>query len=218
MATRRQRMPGPERREQLLDLALAVVAGDGAHALTIDRVAREAGVARTVVYAHFGSLDELIDALISRSEQRAVERVAALVPAAIGGSLSGADVDRLLLDGLEGLFAELGRDPAMWRVIFMAPEGLPPRFAARLGAGRDLVAALLRPVVARGLERRGLTALDPEITTRLLQAVVRESVRLHLHDPAAYPSARLLDQLRIYLTALRPPASDVQTRTNDHAT
>jgi AcrR family transcriptional regulator len=209
-------MRGADRREQLLDVTLHLVASDGAHALSIDRVAREAGVARTVVYAHFDSLDALADALITRSEQRAVQRVAALVPAAAirSASLSGIDVDRLLLDGLRGLFSELARDPDMWHVVFLAPEGLPPRFAARLDAGRELVASLLEPVVARGLERRGLGALDSDVITRMLQAVIREGARLHLRDPATYPVERLLGQIEAFLAAVHPTGK-VHRRTED---
>lgn len=197
-------MRGADRREQLLDTLLRLVAEDGAHGLSIDRVAREAGVARTVIYAQFESLDAMIDALITRSEQRAVQRVAGLIPVAEIGSpsLSGRGVDQLLLDGLRGLLSELANDPAMWRVIFMAPEGLPPAFAKRLEAGRELVITMLEPVVARGLRGRKATGLDSEITARMLQAMIREGARLHLRDAEAYPVDRLVDQFEALLTSL----------------
>jgi AcrR family transcriptional regulator len=200
----RQRMPGAERREQLLDSLLHVFATEGAHAVSIDRVAREAGAARTVVYAQFDSLDAMIDALVARSERRAVQRVAGLIPAAAirNTSLSGVDVDQLLVDALRGLFSELANDPDMWRMIFMAPEGLPPAFASRLESGRELVVRMLQPVVTRGLRSHGLDALDGEIAARMLQALIREGARLHLRDPETYPVDRVIGQLEALMAAL----------------
>jgi AcrR family transcriptional regulator len=59
-------MPRPSRRAQLLDAAVAVIRRDGAHALTLDAVAAEAGVSKGGVLYHFGSKRALVDALIGR--------------------------------------------------------------------------------------------------------------------------------------------------------
>ncbi|HZH24453.1 MAG TPA: TetR/AcrR family transcriptional regulator [Solirubrobacteraceae bacterium] len=57
-------MPRPNRRQQLLDAAFAVIRRDGAQALTLDAVAVEAGVSKGGVLYHFGSKRALIDGLV----------------------------------------------------------------------------------------------------------------------------------------------------------
>lgn len=59
-------MPRPSRRTQLLDAAVGVIRRDGAHALTLDAVAAEAGVSKGGVLYHFGSKRALIDGLLER--------------------------------------------------------------------------------------------------------------------------------------------------------
>jgi AcrR family transcriptional regulator len=62
-ATRR-RMRGPERRAQLLEVARKVFGGHGFHTVTMDTVAREAGVTKPILYDHFPSKRELYLALL----------------------------------------------------------------------------------------------------------------------------------------------------------
>jgi AcrR family transcriptional regulator len=57
-------MARPSRRRELLDAANAVIRRDGAHALTLDAVAAEAGVSKGGVLYHFGSKRALIDGLV----------------------------------------------------------------------------------------------------------------------------------------------------------
>ncbi len=57
-------MPRPNRRQGLLDAAIAVIRREGAHALTLDAVAAEAGVSKGGVLYHFGSKRALIDGLV----------------------------------------------------------------------------------------------------------------------------------------------------------
>ena len=55
-------MSASERREQLLDVTKEVVGEDGFHAVSIEGVARRAGITRPVVYEHFGDLPGLLEA------------------------------------------------------------------------------------------------------------------------------------------------------------
>src|SRR5919204_3630953 len=74
------RRPREERREQLLDAALSVLDADGFAGLTIEGVAREAGLAKTVVYDTFGGREELLRALLAREQERALSALAAALP------------------------------------------------------------------------------------------------------------------------------------------
>src|SRR6266566_2413144 len=60
----RRRMRGPERRAQLLDVARRVFGTSGFHAVSMEAVAKEAGVTKPILYDHFPSKKELYLALL----------------------------------------------------------------------------------------------------------------------------------------------------------
>ena len=57
-------MRAPERRAQLLDVARRVFGTSGFHAVSIETVAKEAGVTKPILYDHFPSKKELYLALL----------------------------------------------------------------------------------------------------------------------------------------------------------
>src|SRR5919199_4438777 len=92
------RMRAEERREQLLDATKAIVDERGFHAVSIEAVARAAGITRPVVYGHFRDLPGLLEALVEREGARALEQLAAVLPT----QLTEGDPRELLLAGFRG--------------------------------------------------------------------------------------------------------------------
>ena len=74
------RMQAGERREQLLDATKTIVAERGFHAVSIEAVAREAGITRPIVYGHFTDLPGLLEALVERETARALTQLATVLP------------------------------------------------------------------------------------------------------------------------------------------
>src|ERR687894_2202258 len=136
MATRfpatSSRMPAGARREQLLDVAKAIVLERGFHAVSIEAVAREAGVSRPIVYGHFGDLPGLLEALVLRETARALRQLEDVLP----GDLGAGDASALLLASLRGYLEAVHADPATWRLVLMPPEGAPALLRDRLAQGR----------------------------------------------------------------------------------
>lgn len=64
MVEPRRRMRAPERRAQLLDVARKVFGTSGFHTVTMDDVAREAGITKPILYDHFPSKRQLYLALL----------------------------------------------------------------------------------------------------------------------------------------------------------
>jgi AcrR family transcriptional regulator len=63
-----KRLPPGERREQLIDAALAVAARDGHENVAFEAVAKQAGVTRNLVYHYFpGGRQELLEAAVHRA-------------------------------------------------------------------------------------------------------------------------------------------------------
>src|SRR6478672_9862208 len=129
MATRTPvRMSAEARREQLLDVTKAIVAERGFHAVSIEAVAREAGITRPIVYGHFSDLAGLLEALVDREGERALAQLAKLLPTDLGSG----DPSEQLLAGLRGYLDAVQADPATWRLVLMPPEGAPEILRERI--------------------------------------------------------------------------------------
>lgn len=76
-----RRMAKVDRRDQLLDVAGDLVLGRGVAAVTIERVAAEAGVSRALAYQHFDNADDVLLALYRREVAHLAEQILGAVDA-----------------------------------------------------------------------------------------------------------------------------------------
>jgi AcrR family transcriptional regulator len=60
---------GPEVRDRILETASALFYRQGVRAVGVDLVVAEAGVAKTSLYRHFGTKDDLVAAFLAREDQ-----------------------------------------------------------------------------------------------------------------------------------------------------
>lgn len=185
----RRRMSAEDRREQLLDVALDVVVAEGFYAATIDRVAREAGVTRTLIYSQFGDLPGLVSALVDRETGRAMEGlVEALAP--MPADLDFVEIGETLLRAMVGA---VQRAPRSWAILLNPPEGGPPELHERIAAGRSLARVHVQELLT---DRLPAEVADPELAAHLHQLLGEELVRLHVRDPERYPLDRMIRQIR----------------------
>lgn len=192
--TRKQpRMTAEQRREQILDVTRAIVDERGFHAVTIDGVAREAGITRPVIYGHFNDLPGLLHALIEREAERATAQLEAVLPQ----PAPGGDPLELLVGALEDWLEAVRDAPATWRMVLMPPEGAPVELHEGIAESRAEAALHLQRLAAPELASgAGQASPDPELTARLLQSLSEEAARLLLSDPERYPIERLVRHAR----------------------
>jgi AcrR family transcriptional regulator len=188
------RLPAEARREQLLDATKAIVAREGFHAVSIEAVAREAGITRPIVYSHFQDLPGLLEALVEREGRRALAQLASVLPSTLG-----SDPREQLIAALTGYLEAVKADPGTWRLVLMPPEGAPQVLQRHVTKGREAVLAVLAQAVQPGLGA-GRESPDPELTARMLSATADEAARLLLTDPRAYPVQRLVAHARWVLS------------------
>jgi AcrR family transcriptional regulator len=172
------RMTAGQRREQLLDATKAIVLADGFHAVSIEAVAREAGITRPVVYGHFDDLRGLLEALVDREALRAL------------GQLPERYDD--LLEALTAYLRAVRDDPGTWRLVLMPQEGAPRLLHERIAAGREAVVERLAAAAPEGLP-------DPELAAHMLRAYADEAARLTLEG---YDVERILTLTRFTLDKL----------------
>ncbi|MEA2293914.1 MAG: hypothetical protein QOE86_1553 [Solirubrobacteraceae bacterium] len=198
-----KRVPMAERREQVLDAALALIATQGYRAVSMEAVARAVGVTRPVVYGAYPSLPVLLAALVVREEQRALRVLAAIVPADPGPR----DPDDVLLESLRAFLAAVARHPDTWRLILLPIEGTPRLVRREVERKRAKLLEQLRVLVRWGLEHRGgMRELDEDLLTRAILSVGEEAGRLLLTDPERYSVERLTGFAQSLLAAVGPRA------------
>jgi AcrR family transcriptional regulator len=183
-------MSAGERREQILDATKQLARERGFHRVTIDAVARAAGITRPVVYGHFGDLSGLLNALVDREGERAAEQLAALLPT----DLRSGDPRQILVGALRAFLEAVNADPTTWRLVLMPAEGTPDvlreRFVRERAAVTAQLAAAVGPTFSLGPSG---ASPDPELTARVMQALAEELARLSLEDPERYPVDRLVE-------------------------
>ena len=180
------RLSAAERREQLLDVTKAIVVERGFHAVSIEAVARDAGITRPIVYGHFGDLTGLLEALVQRESLRALTQLARVVPNDLGD-----DPRANLLAAFGGYLEAVAADPGTWRLVLMPPEGAPAVLRDAIAVGRTAVVEQIAAAVGAVGD-----SPDPELTARTLSALADESARLVLTDPEAYTAERMLTHAR----------------------
>jgi len=203
VTSRTQRMSAAQRREQLLDVTKELVGEHGFHGVTMEAVARRAGITRPIVYGHFHDLRGLLQALLDRETERALAQLSEI----LGDDLIAAESrTEALLAATRGYLEAVRADPVTWRLILMPPEGAPEVLREHIARGREAVLAVLADVVRPGSGGPGLASPDPPLTARMLSALADEAARLLLTEPDEYPLERLLEHSRWLLERLAAPA------------
>ena len=200
-ATARRRLPAAARRQQILDVTKQLVDERGFHGLSVEMVAGRARITRPIVYHHFGDLKGLLEALVEREGQRALQQLAPLLEVARGQG--GGDIRDALFAAWRGYLEAVHHDPVTWRLVLMPPEGAPEALRQQIASVRTTVVERLAAVVGGGLGS-GRESPDPELTARVLIAVADETARLVLTDPVRYPLDRGLAQARWLLDQVMP--------------
>ncbi len=193
------RMPLDQRREQLLDAALTIIARDGYAGVSIDAIAREIEVARTVVYGAFDSLSSLLYALLDRQEQRALSQLFAALPDR-ESLIAAQDPGELLVRVAERAARAVAADPRTWGPILTAPEGTPAAVRRRIDNDRQLVRAGVAAMLAPHLES---VEIDTAIAAEALVALAEYFGRQIVNDPDAFDLDRVLSALRVLVAALQ---------------
>jgi AcrR family transcriptional regulator len=169
MAARKTRQPGrpstddaPDTRDALLDAASRLFALHGAGDVSLRQLAGEAGVTPAMVHYYFGSKEGLHDAMLERTFDRVLERVAA-VAARVRSEEGGPD-ERLgdLLEVLVQTFAAEPWVPTLVvREVFSEGGRFRDRFvqsyASRMAA---LLPDIIREQISAGRFR---SDLEPEL-------------------------------------------------------
>ena len=185
--TRAPRLPASVRREQVLDAALTITAAAGIEAVSMEAVAREVGVAKTVVYEAFPDSQALIAGLLEREHNRAMAELLAMIPA----TSTNSKPDELLLEALGHFLGALEQNPERWRLLLIPSHGAPAAIREYIEIARSQLLAVLVPILEWGMAARGGPHLDPRLSAEIALGASETLARLYLDDPKANPPEKL---------------------------
>lgn len=191
--TRRNRPYAPrlqpeQRREQLLDIVLDIIDTDGVGAVTMDAVARRAGVTRPVVYSQFADANAMLRASLDREEPRALAQILDAMPA-----LDDDDLAAGFHHLFDAYLSAVTQAPQRWRAIFMIADSSTPAFHKRIARVRDRIVREFEAALHNSCGTGQLS--DPQLWAHHLLAVLWEYGRLLLVSPQEFPHERLLRSL-----------------------
>ena len=181
-------MVGDEQRERVLAAVVTCAGRVGVGRITVDEVAREAGVGRATVYRWFpGGRDQLVDEGVTWEVGRFLNR--------LDDAVAGApDLRTRLIDGIAFAHRAIAEHEVLQRLLVTDPGGLLPQ----LQQTAPLVVGVLRDTFAEHVaaEPRRRPDVDPddaaEWLARMVLSFVVEQGSWDLDDPAAV--ARLVDE------------------------
>lgn len=181
------RLPPEQRREQLIDATLGIILRDGYGAVTMEAVARAAGVTRPVVYDHFSNLGKLLHALVQREERISLAELDALVPVDPGD----ADPAELMANSVREFLCAVAARPSTWRLILLPLDGTPAIVRDHVEHNRRRMFRRLEDLVRWASERWGLpVGLDVELAARAIRDLAEEAGRQVLMDSQRFTPER----------------------------
>ena len=180
-------MPPEQRREQLIDAALSVILEHGYGGVSIEAIARVAGVTRPVVYDHFPNLGRLLHALVEREERISLQQLDQVVPTEPGER----DPVELLAGSVKRFLDAVADRSATWRIILLPLEGTPAIVRQHVEVNRARILKRIERLVRWAISRRELPGdLDVELIARAIRDLGEEAGRMVLTDPKRYTPER----------------------------
>jgi len=108
---KRTRMAAPERREAILEAAMAVFAERGYHGSSLDDIAAAAGISKALIYEHFASKKELHGELLET-------HVAELFGRMRANALAGTTGEERLRGGVDAVLSFVEENRVAFRALF----------------------------------------------------------------------------------------------------
>src|SRR5437588_3876871 len=176
------RMPPEQRREQLIDAALSVILKEGYRGVSIEAIAREAGVTRPVVHDHFPHLGRLLHALVEREEHYSLGQLAEVVPE----DLDDSDPVEFFSTGVRRFLEAVLSRPATWRLILLPLDGTPEIVRDHVEQNRERILRQIEGLVRKSLEGQLPADIDTELAARMVRDLGEEAGRMVLTDARNY--------------------------------
>lgn len=153
------------RREQVLDAAARLFARNGYAATSVRQLADEAGFTKAGLYYHVRGKEDLLEAICAES----IEAILEEVEQAVAGSAEPAEQLAAVIGAHVGFFHER---PERLTVLNLEMSRLSAPRRRKIVRLERRYLAVLRGVLARGMDAGALARLDPTVSAFMLLSMV----------------------------------------------
>jgi AcrR family transcriptional regulator len=193
------RLPREERRAQLLDAALAVLADCPLHELSMEAVANQAGIGKPVLYTAFRTRGELVSALLTREHQRGLAQVRDAMPT----DLTELGPTGAYAATVSAFLGAVLANPTRWRLILTVPDTAPREYRDGLRTARSAILSQAEQLAKAGIALQPrLEGLDPVLLGHTMMSFAEMLGRLAANDPDTYPRERLEEFANVAMAKL----------------
>jgi AcrR family transcriptional regulator len=168
----RRRMRAPERREQLLQVARTVFSRRGFHTVTMEDVAREAGVTKPILYDHFPSKRDLYRGLLEADLAALKDRIHAALESSTGNR-------ERIRASFQAYFDFVDEEGEGFRLLMQEASGAEGEFRELIARFRVGVLAEVTEVILR--ESRG--NLDRDEAEDVALGLIGMAEMVAQHEP-----------------------------------
>jgi AcrR family transcriptional regulator len=168
----RRRMRAPERREQLLAVARKVFASGGYQTVTMDDVARQAGVTKPILYDHFPSKRDLYRGLLEHDLAALYEKIRTALGAPKGNR-------ERIRASFQAYFDFVDEEGAGFRLLMKEAVGAEEEFRAMVQEWREQILRDVTKVIERESEGR----LDRREAEDVAQALIGMAETVSQYEP-----------------------------------
>ena len=179
-------MRGHERRAQLLSVARKVFGRSGFHSVSMDEVAREAGITKPILYDHFRSKEELYIALLDADAQALEERVRSALTADTGNR-------QRIRQSFQAYFDFVDEHAAGFRLFVQETMNGDDVFRSKVQGVRDRILSEVSDLIVR--ESQGTVEREDADTVALALVAMLESVARRDPGGPKEKRARAVDTL-----------------------
>jgi AcrR family transcriptional regulator len=172
-------MRAPERRAQLLEVARRVFGNSGFHAVSMETVAKEAGVTKPILYDHFPSKKHLYLALIDADLAMLHEDVRAALDSPLGNR-------ERIRASFQAYFDFVDQHAEGFRLLMQETVGAEEEFRGRVAQVRDQILAEVAALIVRESKGR----LDREHAEIVALALIGMVETVAQRDPGGTPEKR----------------------------
>ena len=177
--TTKRRMRAPERKAQLLDVARKVFGTKGFHGVSMEDVAREAGVTKPILYDHFSPKEALYLALLDADSLELEERIRRALAAPTGNR-------ERIRASFEAYFEFVDEHAEGFSLLMQETVGANESFRRGVGRVRERIQQEVSNLIVR--ESQGhLDREDADTVALGLVGMVETAAR---HDPGGTPERR----------------------------
>jgi TetR/AcrR family transcriptional regulator, fatty acid metabolism regulator protein len=200
-SVRRPYLPRDERREQILDCALAVFASKGFHETSIADICERALIARGTLYQYFADKRDVLAALVDRIVRRVIDAIQHWTPLDLSPDLVWGEeqnitfVEARCRQIMEVVFADTDTASLILRVAH--GTGFVGKALAQIDEHVvGVIAADVRAHMALGI----LRPLDPQIVAEFIVGGIQKIVLQALEDGRPIDVGRIAREIGVLVS------------------